>query len=40
MRRQNFAEIDSKIQAWNADLTHTHQLAHNQFSDMTAKEKS
>ena len=32
--------MDAKIEAWNADPTHTHTLGHNQFSDWTPEERA
>lgn len=40
MRKTLFAEVNEKIEAWNADKTKTHTLAHNRFSDMTPMERS
>lgn len=40
MRLSNFLEIDTFIQEWNADLTHTHVVGHNFISDWTAEEKT
>ncbi len=40
MRMSNFLEIDSFIQEWNADTTHTHVVGHNNFSDWTAEERT
>ena len=39
LRLANFLKIDAFIQEWNADLTNTHRVGHNNFSDRTAEEK-
>jgi hypothetical protein len=36
----NFLDIDSFIQEWNADTTHTHVVGHNNYSDWTAEERA
>lgn len=38
-RLKTFSEIDEKIEKWNNDLSKTHKLIHNRFSDMTTQEK-
>jgi hypothetical protein len=39
MRLANFLKIDAFIQEWNTDLTNTHKVGHNKFSDWTAEER-
>ena len=39
MRMGLFLTTDAFIEEWNADLTNTHTVGHNLFSDWTAEEK-
>jgi hypothetical protein len=40
LRLTHFLETDAFIQEWNSDLTNTHTVGHNLFSDWTPEERA